>query len=172
MKSRIGMRSCVFLNSMYTWTCKYMFYKSWINWISNFNVIGLISQLLVQPLISLFQIYHVILLSNNGPIFGHTSKNLGKFLREFARNVQLSYEYNTWYHIIHALSIDVPNELQQCMLLGASYVQRIVYALNVVSQTFHYSMQPKFLALVIIQAMIVTESQILNCGSKGYCWSF
>ena len=29
-----------------------------------------------------------------------------------------------------------------------------------------------FWALIIIQAMIVTESQIPNCGSKGYCWSF
>jgi len=45
----------------------------------------------------------------------------------------------------------VPNELQQCMLLGASYMQRIVYALNVNSQTFYYSMQPNFSALIIIQ---------------------
>ncbi len=32
--------------------------------------------------------------------------------------------------IIHALATDGPNELQQCILLGASYVQRIVRALN------------------------------------------
>jgi hypothetical protein len=43
---------------------------------------------------------------------------------------------------------------------------------TIVSQTFQYSMRPNFLALVIIQVMIVTESQIPNCGSKGYCWSF
>ena len=33
-------------------------------------------------------------------------------------------------------------------------------------------MQPNFSALITIQAMIVTESQIPNCGLKGYCWGF
>ena len=33
--------------------------------------------------------------SGNGPIFGHISKNLGKFLRESTRNFQLGYENNT-----------------------------------------------------------------------------
>ena len=33
-------------------------------------------------------------------------------------------------------------------------------------------MRPICLALVVIQAMIVTKLQILNCGSKAYCWSF
>ena len=28
-------------------------------------------------------------LSGNGPMFGHTCKNLGKFLREYAQNLQL-----------------------------------------------------------------------------------
>ena len=42
----------------------------------------------------------------------------------------------------------------------------------IVSQTSQYSMQPNFFILVIIQAMIVTESQIPKCGSKIYCWSF
>ena len=63
-------------------------------------------------------------------MFGRTSKNLGKFLRESAENLQLSYENNTRDRIIHALATDGPNELQQCVLLGASYVQRVVHALN------------------------------------------
>ena len=43
----------------------------------------------------------------------------------------------------------------------------------IVSQTFQYSTQPKFSAhIIIIQAMIVTESQTPNCGLKEYCWSF
>jgi hypothetical protein len=42
-------------------------------------------------------------------MLGHTSKNLGKFLRKFARNLQLSYENNTKYYIIHALAIDGHN---------------------------------------------------------------
>ena len=42
----------------------------------------------------------------------------------------------------------------------------------IVSQTFQYSMQPNFSVLISIWAMIVTKSQIPNCGSKGYCWSF
>jgi len=32
--------------------------------------------------------------------------------------------------IIYAFATNEPNELQQCILLGASYVQRIVHALN------------------------------------------
>ena len=58
MKNGIGMRSCALLNFIYL-NLLVDFYKSWINWISNFNMIWLISQFLVQPLISLFQFYHV-----------------------------------------------------------------------------------------------------------------
>ena len=63
-------------------------------------------------------------------MFGRTSKNLGKFLTEFVENLQLSYENNRGDCIIHALATDGPNELQQWVLLGASYVQRVVHALN------------------------------------------
>ena len=42
----------------------------------------------------------------------------------------MSYENNRGDHIIHALATDGPNELQQCILLGASYVQRVVQSLN------------------------------------------
>jgi hypothetical protein len=51
-------------------------------------------------------------------------------LREFARNLRLSYENHARDRINYALASDGPNELQQCMLLGASYVQRVVHALN------------------------------------------
>ena len=44
-------------------------------------------------------------------MFGHTSKNLGKFLRESPRNLQLSHKNNTGDCIIHALATDGPNEL-------------------------------------------------------------
>jgi hypothetical protein len=37
---------------------------------------------------------------------------------------------NTWSRNIHALANDGPNELQQCILMDASYVQRVVQALN------------------------------------------
>ena len=40
-------------------------------------------------------------LSMNGPMFGHTSKNLGKFLKESIGNLQVSYE-NSIDHIMHA----------------------------------------------------------------------
>ena len=33
-------------------------------------------------------------------------------------------------HIIHTLATDGSNEPQQCILLGASYVQSILHALN------------------------------------------
>ena len=42
----------------------------------------------------------------------------------------------------------------------------------IVSKAFLYSMNANFSTLVIIQAMIMTKSQIPNCGSKGYYWSF
>jgi hypothetical protein len=42
----------------------------------------------------------------------------------------LSYENNTGDCIIHALPSDGSYELQQCILLGASYVQKIIRALN------------------------------------------
>ena len=70
------------------------------------------------------------ILSMNEPMFGCTSKNLENFLRKFAWNLQLSYENNTWDCLIHALATHGPNELQQCILLGAFYVQKVVYALN------------------------------------------
>ena len=54
-------------------------------------------------------IYHVNLKSRNGPMLGRTSKNLETFLRKFARNLQLSYENNTRYCIIHALATDGHN---------------------------------------------------------------
>ena len=72
-------------------------------------------------------------------MFGRTSKNLGNFLREFVWNHQLSYENNIGDRISHALAIDGPNELQQCMLLDASYVQKNVNALN-----DHFPNLPKF----------------------------
>ena len=62
-------------------------------------------------------------------MFGCTSKNLGKFLKEYVWNLQLSYENNTWDHINRALAIDEPNELQQCILVGASYVQKKMFML-------------------------------------------
>jgi hypothetical protein len=54
-------------------------------------------------------IYHVNLKSRNGPMLGRTSKNLEKFLRKFTKNLQLSYEKNTKYCIIHALATDGHN---------------------------------------------------------------
>ena len=77
----------------------------------------------------------------------------------------LNYENNTRDRIIHALATDRPNVLQKCILLGASYVKRVVE---------QYSMQPdlpgcyttNFLALIIIQAMIMTKSQVPICGWK------
>ena len=48
-------------------------------------------------------------------MFGHTSKNLGKFLRGYAKILQLGYEKYTGDHIIHALVTNGPNELQECI---------------------------------------------------------
>ena len=63
-------------------------------------------------------------------MFGCTSKNLEEFLRGSLRNLQLNYEKNKRDCIIHALATDGPNKLQQYILLGASYVQIMVHALN------------------------------------------
>ena len=41
---------------------------------------------------------------------------------------------------------DGPNELQQCILLGASYVQRVVYALNDYFPDNHVLNVAKFLS--------------------------
>jgi hypothetical protein len=92
-------------------------------------MIWLISKLLMQPLISLFQFYYVTFLYVNGPLFGRTNKNLGKFLRESAVNLQLCKENNKKDRTNHALTSDGPNELRQCILLGASCVQRVFHAL-------------------------------------------
>ena len=47
------------------------------------------------------------------------------------KNLQLRYANNTWDCIIHALSTNGPNELQQYKPLGAAaYVQKVVHALN------------------------------------------
>ena len=63
-------------------------------------------------------------------MFGCTSMKLEKYLRAFVRNLQLSYENNTQDRIIHALATNGPNKLQQCILLGVSYVQIVVQVLN------------------------------------------
>ena len=147
-----------------------MFYKRLINWLSNFNMIWLILQLLVQPSISLFQFYH-FLKSGNEPMFGCTSKTLGNLgnLQEIFGWVMKTIQeiilfihwqmmgpmnYNNAYYWVHLI----------CKKLFMLWI--------IVSQTFQYSMQPNILAFVIIQAMIVTESQIPNCSSKWFCWSF
>jgi hypothetical protein len=39
-------------------------------------------------------------------------------------------QLNVGDHVIYASATHGPNELQQCMLSGASYVQRVVYVLN------------------------------------------
>lgn len=62
---------------------------------------------------------------------GRTSKNLEKFLRESLENLHLSYENNTRDHIIHALSINVPDKLQQCMLLGVKYMHPLFRAKHI-----------------------------------------
>ena len=62
-------------------------------------------------------------------MFEHTSKNWKKNLRYLHKIFDWVIN-NIGYCIIHALAIDGPNELQQCILLGASYVQRVVHALN------------------------------------------
>ena len=53
-------------------------------------------------------------------MFGRTRKTLGKFFKESARNLQLSYENNIRDHIIYTLVFDGPNELQQCILFIGS----------------------------------------------------
>ena len=60
MESLISMRSCALLNSFFFLNLLVDVYKSWINWISNFKLIWLTSQLLMQPSISIFEPYHVI----------------------------------------------------------------------------------------------------------------
>ena len=129
MKSHIGMRSCALLNSILSWTCLSMFCKSWINWISNFIILWLISQLLVQSSISLFQFYHVIFypvmdlcLVIHARIWENSWGNMHK--------ISNCFENNTWDCITYALAIDGPHELQNYILLGASYVQRVVRAWN------------------------------------------
>ena len=84
-------------------------------------------------------------------MFGCTSKKLEFFLRAFVRNLWFSYEHNTRDHIIHALATNGPNKLQQC-ILGVSYVQIVVHALNDHFVDFQNSMQPNFSTIVIIQA--------------------
>ena len=42
----------------------------------------------------------------------------------------------------------------------------------IISYIFKYSLQPNFSTLVIIQMMIVTKSQMPNCGSNGHCYNF
>ena len=54
-----------------------------------------------------------------------------------------------------------PNELYQSILLDASCVQRIVYALN--------DCFPNLLVISVTKTFIVTGLQVLNCGSKRYC---
>jgi hypothetical protein len=102
-------------------------------------------------------------------MFGRTSKNLGIFLRVYARTLQSSHENNTRDRSIHALASDGHNELQQCIILGAFYVQRIVHALNDHFLDLPIFDTTKFLNPRNYQKTTVIESQILNCGSKGYC---
>ena len=77
----------------------------------------------------------------------------------------MSYENNIGDRIIHAFATDVPNELQQCILLGPSYVQRVIHALNDRSSDL-----PVFNAAKLFNPRNdMTESQIPNCGLKGNC---
>ena len=104
-------------------------------------------------------------------MFGCTNKKFGKFLERSTKNLRLSYENNTWDHIVHVSAIDEPNKFQRCITLGASYVKKI-HALNDCFPDLPIFNAANFSALIIIQAIIMTKSQIPNCGSKGYCWSF
>ena len=149
-----------------------MFYKSWINWLSNLSMIRLISKLLVQPLISLFQFYYVIFymwmdlyLVVQTRIWENPWGNLQYIFSGVMKTIQKIVS-------IHALTSDGPNELQQCILLGASYVQRVVHALNSRFSDLPIFNATNFFNPCNYPRMIVTGSQILNCGSKGHCWSF
>ena len=135
-------------------------------------MIWLISQLLVQPSISPFQFYHVIFnpgmdlcLVVQARIWENSWGNLQKI-------------FNWVMKIIHEIILFMHWQPMGPMNYNNAYCwvhlmcKELFMLWTIVSQTFQYSMRPNFLALVIIQAMIVTESQIPNCGSKGYCWSF
>ena len=57
--------------------------------------------------------------------------NLGSFgPNQFHNLKRITFNNFPYALLVHALAIDGSNELQQCILLGASYVQRVVHALN------------------------------------------
>ena len=135
-----------------------MFYKSWINWISNFNMTWLISQLLVQPLISLFQFYHVIFnlgmdlcLIVRARIWENSWRNLHGFFSWVMKTIQEIVLFMHW-------QVMGPMNYNNAYYWMHLMCKELFMFWMIVSQAFQYSMQPNFLALVIIQAMIVTES--------------
>jgi hypothetical protein len=74
-------------------------------------------------------------------------------LREYVWNIELSYENNIGYRIIHALATDGPNELHDAYYWVHIMCKKMFILLIINSHTFQYSMQPDFSALVIIEAI-------------------
>ena len=155
---RIGMRSCAILNSIFTRTCLQMFYKSWINWILNFNMIWLISQLLVEPSITLFQFYCVILypwmdlcLVVQAKKWGSSWGNLRESSADLWNQYMRSYYscngnwWAQWSIIMHIIG---------CILCAKSFL----CFEWLFPRPSSIQCSQIFLALVIIQAMIVTKS--------------
>ena len=104
----------------------------------------------------IISIYHVNLKSRNGPMLGRTSKNLEKFLRKFARNLQLSYENNTRYCIIHALATDGHNIKQQARidLLKRASNWRVLKLFGELLSMFEINMS-------------VSRTKVMSSGGKG-----
>jgi hypothetical protein len=146
-----------------------MFYKSSINWISNFKMIWLISQLLVQSSILL---YHVLFNLGMDLCLIVQSKNLGKLLRKSVRNLRLSYEKKNTRSYYSCIGSWWAQWTTTMHIIGFILCVKSCSCFEWSFPDLPISMQPNLSTLVIIQAMIVTESPIPNCGSKGYCWSF
>ena len=112
-------------------------------------------------------------LSGSGPMFGSYKQKFGKKLEGICIKslVGLWKQYRRLYYSCIG-NLTGPMNYNNAYYLVHLMCKELFMLWMIVSQTFRSSTQPNFSSLIIIQAMIVTESQTPNCGSEKYCWSF
>ena len=136
-------------------------------------MISLISQLLMQSSMSLFQLYLVCF------------QNVGIELclvvqaRKWKKNLEricMKSSIRLWIQYKRSYNLCIGNWWAQwtstICVLGCILCARVVQDLNDCFPDVPLFSATTFLVLIITQAMTMTKSQLSICGSKWYYWSF
>ena len=141
-----------------------MLYTSWIIWISKFNMIWLISQLIMQPSISLFQSYHVIFYPRMDLCLVIQARIQEKNLEGISKlsSIELWKQYrrsyyscigNRWAQWVTTMHII------GCILCAKSFLDLLVFNAAILFSLCNYPSDDN------------DRITNIDCGSKGYRWS-